>query len=538
MTRTVSLAIAVALLAVLPLQLRAELGGELVPAYSHVYDDLKLLCTKGLLPIWPTDTRPMTRDQVLALIAKGLRAHPEALLGDPLGMRLVREFCADLQAMGLEVPCDGRVPFWRRKIHSGGGTRLELIPYAWVRVDNVEPIYFRKLADRRVGARGTFSTAGGKLVIHSDLVAGNHSDEPRGIPDFGTLNSLVEGEDFNSWVQRAYVELSTEVLDVVYGRDWLRWGPGRTGTLGLGDACQALNHLMLQKRTGRFAFTTFVATLDFSDEEMLAGHRLEVKLRRDLTVGVAEEARFKSLQQAPLYLLAFYPYSLAEKIVGVDSRTDDDMRNNVMWTIDADWSVSRGTRLYGEFLLDDLSFSSDRKPTQVGYQIGATRSGFGGLKELALEAEFTKIFRYTYSQARRAYGEAGADSLFGLDFEHNGYSLGHPIGPDAESYFVAARYDPSPASRWDLTLEVRRSGEHRLGDAWRAGDPVPDTSDLSGVIETNTRIMLGYTYYPEWLHGSWLGAGGGLHKVTNARNIKGWDRGWDGIMQAFVLVSW
>jgi hypothetical protein len=539
LTRTLSLAIAVALFVVLPSQLPAELGGELVPTYSTVYDDLKLLSTRGLVPGVPTDTRPMTRDQVAAVIARGLRSHREALLGDPVGMRLVLEFCDELQSMGLETPCEGRAPFWRREIDSGdGGARIEVIPYAWVRVDNVEPIYFRQLADRRIGARGTFSTAGGMLVIHSDLVAGNHSDEPRGIPDFGTLNALVEGEDFNSWIQRAYVRIDTKVIDVLYGRDWLRWGPGRTGTLGLGDAAQALNHLLLQKRTSRFDFTTFVATLDFSQEEMLAGHRLEARLTRNLTVGVAEQARFKSLQQAPLYLFAFYPYSLTEKIVGVDSRLDDDIRNNVMWTIDADWAPARGTRVYGEFLLDDLSFSSDKKPTQVGYQLGVARSGVGGLDALVLEAEYTRIYRYTYSQARRSSGDGGSDSLYGLDFEHNGYSLGHPIGPDAEAYFVAARYDASPASKWDLSIEIRRSGEGGLGEGWRTGEPIPDTSELSGVVETDTRVMLGYTYYPEFLHGSWLGAGGGLHRVTNEHNLKGRDRGWDGIMQAFLLVSW
>jgi hypothetical protein len=540
LTRTLFLAIAIAVaLLVVPPPIRAELGNELVPAYSGVYDDLKILSTRGLVPGVPTDTRPMTRNQVAAVIAKGLSSHRVALLEDPLGMRLVREFCAEIGARGLDAPCEGRVPFWRREVDSGdGGARIELIPYAWVRVDNVEPIYFRKLADRRIGARGTFSTAGGMLVIHSDLVAGNHSAEPRGIPDFGTLNALVEGEDFNSWVQRAYVRIDTRVIDVLYGRDWLRWGPGRTGTLGLGDASQAVNHLLLQKRTSRFDFTTFVATLDFSDEGMLAGHRLEARLTQSLTVGVAEQARFKSIQQAPLYLFAFYPYSLAEKIVGVDSQVDEDIRNNVMWTIDADWALARGTRLYGEFLLDDLSFSSDKKPTQIGYQLGVTRSGLGGLGALVLQAEFTKIYRYTYSQARRRAGEDGSDSLYGLDFEHNGYSLGHPIGPDAEAYFVAARYDASPASKWDLSLEVRRSGEGGLGEAWTTGDPIPDTSELSGVVETETRVMLGYTYYPEFLHGSRLGVGGGLYRATNEHNVEGHDRGWEGIMQASALVSW
>ena len=522
-----------------PLRVNAGLPDELVPTYSTTYEDLKILVSKGLVPAEPANTRPLARKQIAGILAQGLRGGAD-LLGDPVGLRLVREFAAELEAMGVEVPGRRHGPFWQRRISSAGnGARVEIVPYAWVRVDNVEPIYFRALADRRIGFGGSYSTAGGMLVIHDDLTAGSHSEEPRGIPDFGTLNALVEGEDFNSWVHRAYIRLNTKILDVVFGRDWLRWGPGRTGTLGLGDAAPALNHLLLKKRTDKFDFTTFVAALDFGDEEMLAGHRLEFRAAPNVTVGVAEQVRFRSLQQAPLYLLSFYPYSLVEKVVHVDSRVDtsrvdEDRRNNVMWTVDVDWLPARRTRLYGELLIDDLSFSRDEKPTQIGYQLGLMRTGLAGMDFLTLEAEFTKIHGYTYSQARRS---AGADTLE-LDFVRRGYSLGHPIGPDSEAYFFAARYDASASCKWELTVEVRRSGELDLGDGWIYGDPVPGTFSLSGVVETKTRVMLEHTFRPGWWHGSWLTVGGGLYRAANTQNREGEGKGWDGIMQASLMASW
>lgn len=539
MARSFALTTFLILLIVIPSRTGAEFADELVPAYSRCYDDLAFIAAKGLVPAGPVNSRPLTRGQIAGILAEGLRENAGDLLEDAAGLRLAREFADELHALGFDSPAMSGSHFWRGSLSADGGrAHLELIPYAWVRVNNIEPIYFRKLADSRIGVRGSFSTAGGMLTIHNDIVAGNHSDEPRGIPEFGTLNALIEGEDFNSWVHRAYLRLSTKILDVVVGRDWLRWGPGRTGTLGMGDAGPAHNLLLLRKRGGNFDFTTFVAVLDFGNEEMLAGHRLEVRLLPTLTVGLAEEARFKTLQQAPLYFFAFYPYSLVEKLVTQDSEPGSDRRNNVMWSVDFDWIPARGTRLYGEFLLDDFSFSSDLKPTQIGYQVGVARSGVGRFDALGLEAEFTKIHRYTYSQARRRVVSGGEDDLSDLDFIRNGFSLGHPIGPDSEAYYLAAKYNASAASIWQLALEVRRSGELELGDGWTVGDPIPDTFPLSGVVETSTRLMLSYSYCPDWWHDSWLTVGGGLYKVGNVHHLDGRDKDWDGIMEASLMTSW
>jgi hypothetical protein len=523
-----------------PAPASAEVAPELIPSYSDIYDDMTLAATRGLVSHRLLNTRPLTRGQVAATLEEGLREDRARLLDDPVGRRLVNEFAAELEALGVDVPNRRHAPFWRIEADSESGdpARIEIVPYAWFRVDNVEPAYFGHLANSRAGYRGSISMADGRVLLYHDLVAGNASDDPLGIPDFGTLNALVEGEDINSWVHRGYLRLDTGFLDVFFGRDWIRWGPGRTGVLGMGDGAPALNHLMLRKRTGAFDLTTFVSTLNFEQEEMLAGHRLEFGLTERLNVGMAEHVRFRTLGQAPIYLFSMVPYSLLEKIVKEDSESDDVWRNNVMWSLDLDWTVAPLTRLYGEILLDDLSFSRDKKPTQIGYQVGFVRSGLGSLGDLTLAGEFTKIHRYTYTQARRT---SDADTLglgSRLDFVRDGAALGHPIGPDSESYYFAARYDASASSKWELSVEIRRNGEQDPGDAWTVGDPIPSTSSLSGVVETHTRAMLSHSFYPEWWAGSSATVGGGFQKATNHRNVEDDDIDWDGIMQAYLMVSW
>jgi hypothetical protein len=272
---------------------------------------------------------------------------------------------------------------------------------------------------------------------------------------------------------------------------------------------------------------------------MVAGHRVEYRATPRLTLGFAEEVRFRTIQQAPLYAFAFYPYSIVEKLVGADSGFEDrSFKNNVMWTVDFDWIPAADTRLYGEFLLDDWSFSRDKKPAQVGYQAGVSRTRALGMEALSIRAEFTKVHGYTYTQARRSGTVEGEDSSEELDFVHNGLSLGHPLGPDSEGYYLGLRYDASVRSRWDFSWELRRQGELELGEGWVYGDPVPETFPLSGVVETSNRVMAQYTFYPEKWSGSWVSLGGGLRKVGNADNREGNDRDWDGIMKASVALEW
>ena len=340
-------------------------------------------------------------------------------------------------------------------------------------------------------------------------------------------------------MHRGYLRVGTRVLDAFLGRDWIRWGPGHTGVLGVGDAASALNLFMLRKRMANVDLATYAAMLDFTDEQMVAGHRVEFRATPRLTLGLAEEVRFRTIQQAPLYVFAFYPYSIVEKLVGADSEFEDrSFKNNVMWTVDFDWIAAADTRLYGEFLLDDWSFSRDRKPAQVGYQAGFSRTRALGVEALSIRAEFTKIHGYTYTQARRSARVEGEDPPDELDFEHNGLSLGHPLGPDSEGYFLGLRYDASVRSRWDFSWELRREGELELGQGWVYGDPVPETFPLSGVVETSTRIMAQYTFYPEKWSGSWASLGGGLRKVGNADNREGDDKDWAGIMKASIALQW
>ena len=148
--------------------------------------------------------------------------------------------------------------------------------------------------------------------------------------------------------------------------------PGREGTLALSDAAPALD--LLRAEVGMFRvwrFQWFTSILDPGSQTYLAGHRMEWSPTPRLTVGVTEMARFDGTSQAPLYLIPFVPYSFWEKrpkstTVGAipgDSTGVAFSKNNVLQSVDASWTPRRGWRLWGEFMLDDISFSNTEELT-------------------------------------------------------------------------------------------------------------------------------------------------------------------------------
>jgi hypothetical protein len=99
-----------------------------------------------------------------------------------------------------------------------------------------------------------------------------------------------------------------------------------------------------------------------------------------------------------------------------------------------------GWRVYGEFLLDDYSFSSDYKPDMIGYQAGLEWRRMLGSRDdrrlagegsvgsavsghnMALGAllEYSRVHNYTYSVYHHH------------DFAFEGFPIGYVLGPDVQ----------------------------------------------------------------------------------------------------------
>ena len=477
---------------------------ERIPTDSPVYRDLERLATSwGVQPKF-LSSRPLRRAEALEFLRGLAEAHGGAE-EDPAFQRALRF---------LDPATHGAT----KSLISIAGEddeRLEASPYASLLYEDDPRNSPDVNRDYRVGVAvaGALDTSS---VFVANFYEGTASQGGRGTPDFGDFNSLIEGVNFNSYVNEAYVEFPISRLRFLFGHTWLRWGPGESGTLALSDAAPALD--MLRVEAGMFRklrYTQFVSLLDPGPETYLAGHRLEWTASGRITAGFTELARFDGTSQTPLYFIPFVPYSYWEKrpksggVSPADSTGDLLRKNNVLWAADVAWSFRPGWRVYLRLTAAGLGTNLLALGARLAFDITGLRplgnagtgvgmghgtggghgSGMGlgtggadwrrtlkGRGAIGAAVEYSRVNNFTYSVWHRH------------DFSYNGFPTGYVLGPDVQALSGEATLEWGPNLEFRLRGEWRRKGEGRVGDAWLKTDGKVDASAFQGVVERETRI--------------------------------------------------
>ncbi len=465
--------------------LASYVPSERIPTDSPVYRELERLAESyGDAPRF-LSTRPLRVAEVRAYL-DALAAVNTDVERDPAFIRARREVDPDAP--------DATRPFLYKV---DGEEMLTVSPYFSFRYEDDPRNLPDVNRDYRAGARLSASPDSGTVFVF-DGYAGTASQGGRGTPNFGTGNALVEGVDVNTWMSEAYVEFRAGSVRILGGHTWLRWGPGREGTLALSDAAPALD--LARAEVGLFRkwrFQWFVSILDPGAQTYLAGHRLEWSPSPRLTIGGTEMARFDGTSQVPLYLIPLVPYSYWEKRpkdVTVDAIPGDTTgvllaKNNVLWSADVSWVPRAGWRLWGELMVDDISFSRDYKPDMVGYQAGVETRKRMGTRMLGASVEYTRVNNFTYSV------------WHDHDFESEGFPVGFVQGPDVASLASELTYEWSAALEFRVRGEWRKKGEGRIGDFYdKLSGGTVDAASFEGVVERETRVSGSLLYTPKrWL---------------------------------------
>ncbi len=465
----------VALLAIAPPARAAFRTLEEIPVESPTYRMVEELATSHGLGTAFLHTRPwQLRDLADALDAIARRA-PEAAT-DPLMLRLRREL-APSEAPGGWAPLVAA---------SDSVSAVELSPYASASYS--EDRARRAVArDFRAGVQGALALGDGALVA-ADVYAGTTSPGPHGNPVESRHFGLVENVQVNSYFDRGTIALRNRWGRVTLGHTWLRWGPGAWAGMALADGARAMDVAEVRVPiTGRAQLEWFVAELDPLAERFLAGHRLELRPAANWDVAVAELARFDGTSQLPLYLLPAIPYSLVEKRVlkasdPSSAESTGTGKNNVMWAADVAWRVRPGLRAYGELAVDDVSFSSEKRPRALGWQAGFDARRRAGRGAWTVRGEYARVHPYTYSVWHHH------------DFAFAGYSTAFPPGPDVERVNARLEWRTGPDAAFGIEGARTRKGEGALGQPWVAG--APTSTALTGVVERDTRVALTADWSP------------------------------------------
>ena len=472
---------------------------ELLPTEHWAYRDFERLWARGLVDSLNLAARPWSRQEGARILARAL-ADPAVPAGDPALRRLVRELGSELHRLDPERFEAGPAAVWTVSDDTST-VRWSLGAQLMTTEDEPDAL---QLAEESRGFVQVRASLPPHLFATSEVRA-QRTGSARNIGD-----SLVKDEDFYLDAGESYVSLSPAAAQLVVGYIRNRWGPGPTGTLLLSDAAPPFATLRWETSLGgELAFTALSGVLADPDHRYLAAHRITWTPTESLAIGVAEAARYDARSLELLYVLNLMPYTIVER---VSSKTREEhpevtSRNNVMMSADVVWRVRRGTRLTAEFLLDDLATESASMPHRMGYQLGAEQWLAGFPRPVGVSAEFTKVFRYTYS------------TFYDRDYIHADRPLGYALGPDTENLNVELRIEAGCDWAGWLGGQLSRRGETGLGEAWQPGSPSSpwDAATLSGTVETETAIRLGVELRPR--ADAWADLVVGYHHTVNDGHV-------------------
>lgn len=475
---------------------------EEIPVESPVYRWVEDLAASYGAPSSYLHEKPWDRAD-LGRFLDELVARTPAAAGDPLVTRLRREL-APGDALG------GWEPLLQADSEQGS---LEVSPY--LRADYSEDRARGGIVrDFRGGVQLSAALSEGAL-LYSDVFAGSNSPGPHGNPTDSKRFGLLEGVEVNSYFDRAYGTFRGRLGRLHVGHTWLRWGPGFTGGVALSDGAPAMDLIEARVPVLRqLQLSWFVATLDPALEQYLAGHRLEFKPTTGTEFSLSELARFDGTRNAPLYLLPVIPYSHLEKRILKSSTLPSDSldrlgKNNVMWAFDAAWRVQPGLRVYGEAAVDDISFSSEKRPRAIAWLVGGHLRQLRGSHAWSLRGEYARVYRFTYSVFHHH------------DFAFAGYPTAYPLGTDVDR--LAGRLEWRTGAEWTWGAEAAftRKGESELGDFYVPGSGKVNNLVLSGVLDRDLRGSLTADWSPSPALS--LGATVGYASVTALAHVPGAD---------------
>jgi hypothetical protein len=444
---------------------------ENVPLESWVYQVTDELHLRGLFPSLHKNVRPYRRGEIASLVLETnlmLREGGLKLTDSQLWLlrKLNREFRLELQELYHE----------RHETKRDQNTlRYGTSPAAQATLAEGDSSYGRVLA--------RFETSlqfGQRFVLKDRVVIDTDAEK----------ESRYAGREWKHGLtgvfDQAYANIDLGYFHLLLGRDHLRWGPGHQDVLLLSDRIPPFDMVKLEGRLGSLKLIFFAATLDqfwvddygFQARRYLSGHRINLKLKFGLEMGISEVVLYGGNDRGiePYYLNPLLPFYGEQH-----NRSKDD---NILWSFDFTLSSLRNKEVYFELLVDDFQYDFESEPHQTGFQLGLKYADPLGLKRSCLNAEYTKINNWVYGQ----------NKPWNV-YTYHGRGIGSVLGPDADRWHLRLLYHLTKEVDLALSAEYGRKGEGRIDVAQSSAVPYSDKFP-SGLVEYTSQHQLTLTYQP------------------------------------------
>jgi hypothetical protein len=464
---------------------------DVVPAEHGVYDLLAHARAGGLLPAYRHEVLPLGRGEVLRHLdslgaqplAPGILAWASAYrreLAPP--PEAVHAWVGDGEAGALDLDAerflaysrsgDGDVGVWFEggvQARQSEGPSVEGTPLAPEAVGGAALLprlvlrgHWRDLVGVHSGTFNGLQVTGDTRVLQADpevasLYYVGIAGQPPGSFDRSSASLRIRTGPFSAEIANERLRIGPSVADPLILSANADYFPFIRAGFERGPIRYQFVHGALSDQS---RFVNDEQTFGIQGpERYLALHRLEGHTRT-LSVGFTEMVVYGLRGPELAYLNPLFPIKPAEHALWD--------RDNSLFALDAVVRPLAGVEVYGTLLADDINFSRFGDEvgdnTKLAAQAGASVGGL--LPGSTLFAEYTRIGPYVYTHRFRE-----GDSFYN-SYAHNGFGLGHPLGPNADQGLVGA-------STW-LPGGVRARGLVRY--ARRGENPVdPETGEVQPV---------------------------------------------------------
>ncbi|MBN1154774.1 hypothetical protein JXB12_07625 [candidate division KSB1 bacterium] len=443
-----------------------------IPLDHWAYDYIERLETLGLYRGLLTKSYPLTRSDMAHFLAHIDSTATDHLSDADLNVfeQLKGEFHQELSRLGVT----SKTRYHERHL------------LTWEQGDNSINVdgEFEQLLDVKRGdqysetERTSFTTLGGivrgqfgdhfnfYIRARNSLEQGTDLIEETFDPRYGTPKTISGGNVYSdeAW---AYMTYQRDWFQMEFGRDRIKWGPGKRGSLMLSKENPLFEILKLSFTFDKFRFISFHGSLHSgAATKYMAGHRLEFKVFPWLFVSGSETVIYGNRDIEPSYLNPLMPYHVAEHHLG-------DRDNNTMGFDMTIYPLSHH-KIYGELFLDD--FTTAENPftyygNKFAFLIGHQWADPLGLSDLNLSWEYARIEPYVYTHK---------DSV--NTYQNYNQSIGHWLGPNSDDLFIILDYRINRDIRMALITERTRHGEGDLNRPHTSGDS-RKKKFLSGTVE-------------------------------------------------------
>jgi hypothetical protein len=467
---------------------------ENVPLDSWVYQAVDELQCQGFFRSLNTDVRPYTRGDIAALILEinqGKGGENAELTASQLWLldKLNQEFRYELEEL--------------LRLRNQGAEQVDVFrygtsPMGHLTVAEGDSSYGRLQIRFEAGIQ-----FGDRLVVKDRVVVDNKADRERSYWGRKWKDNLTGVLD------QAYANVDLKYLRLLVGRDHLRWGPGADDVLLLSDHIPPFDMLKAEADFGSFKFVYFTTVLDriqdpnhvFEAKRYLSGHRLNMKLRFGVQMGLSEVVLYGGENRSP------EPYYLNPLLPFYGEQYNNDKDDNILWSFDVTLSTFKNKEIYFELLVDDFQYDFESEPQQTGFQVGLNWAEPVGWERSYAQLEYTKVNDFVYGQIQPWNV-----------YTFHGWGMGSVLGPDADRWFLRLLYHVTRDVDLTFSGERTRKGEGQIQAFVTPTVPYPDKFP-SGVVQRTHRYQVGFAYQPSARLKLDLSAG--LSRISNFENQEG-----------------